>query len=80
MFNKENWEEFSQRQPVAATYAVQMAKRNLEWLKSHPEEEFCESVSFHRFHRMMEDNKILTRTGTLEKDLTDLTVFCQCIA
>lgn len=71
MFNKKNWETFSQKQPVCAEYATQMAKKNLEWLKSHPGEESLlgESADFRRFHRMMESNDILSRTGTLKEDL-----------
>lgn len=71
MFNKAKWMEFQKKQPVWAKAAKDFAESELEMLTSNPEMErdAYDSITYRRFHQVMEANSVLTRTGTLKKDL-----------
>lgn len=71
MFNKDNWENFKKTQPLYAAYAENIARMELKFLSSKSANEAYLNPRFAKFHEIMEQNHILTRTGTLKEDITN---------
>lgn len=73
MFNKENWRNFSQKQPALAKDAKRLAREEVFFLLSKSSESDTSKIRlFEKYHQILREQGVFYGTDTLLQDLYNL--------